>query len=62
MKPVSTISVLLLALLAVAQLVRFLAGWPVSINGFAVPVWLSALPALVAGLLAVLLWRETRRG
>ena len=42
MKPVTTISVFLLALLAVAQLVRFLAGWPVTINGLAAPVWLSA--------------------
>ncbi len=60
--PFTRVAALLLALLAVAQLVRFLAGWPVTINGFAVPVWLSALLALVVGLLAMLLWRESRRG
>lgn len=60
--PFTRIAALLLALLAVAQLVRFVAGWPVTINGATVPVWLSAVLAAVAGLLALMLWRESRRG
>ena len=48
----------LLGFIAVVQAVRFLQAWPVSINGFAVPVWASAIAALGLGALAVLVWRE----
>jgi hypothetical protein len=35
------------------QLARLLLGWPVSVAGVTVPVWASAIAALVAGSLAV---------
>ena len=60
MKPFTRIAALLLAFVAVLQATRFLAGWPVSIDSFVVPVWASALFAVIAGLLAVMLWREAR--
>jgi hypothetical protein len=61
MKPFTRVAALLLAVVAGLQAVRFLAGWPVSINGYAVPVWASAVFAAIAGLLALTLWREARR-
>ena len=61
MKPFTRLGVLLLSLIAALQLVRFLARWPVSIDGVAVPVWLSAVFAAVAGSLAFMAWREARR-
>lgn len=61
MKPFTRLAILLLALIALLQFVRFLTGWPVAINGIAVPVWLSAVFAVVAGVLAAMLWRESRR-
>lgn len=61
MKPFARLSVMLLSLIALLQLVRFLAGWPVAIDGVAIPVWLSAALAAIAGSLAFLLWRESRR-
>ena len=55
------IATLLLALIAVAQAIRFASGWPVTIGSFSVPLWASAVAAVVAGLIAVMLWREGRR-
>ena len=60
MKPFTTIGVLLLALAAVVQLLRFLLGWPVSINGVSIPLWLSAVAFVVIGGIAVMAWRERR--
>lgn len=48
-------------IIAVVQAVRFVRAWPVSINGFDVPVWASAIAALGFGILAVLMWREGGR-
>ena len=60
MKPFTRIAALLLALVAVLQATRFLAGWPGTIDGFGVPVWASAVFAALAGVLALMLWREAR--
>ena len=56
-----TIAALLLGLIAVVQILRFALGWPVTINGFSVPLWASVVAALVAGGVAVMLWRGERR-
>ena len=52
------VAALLLAMVAVAQIVRFVQGWPVTINGFSVPLWASAVLALVCASIAVMLWRD----
>jgi hypothetical protein len=49
----------LLGFIAVVQAVRFVQAWPVSVNGFEVPVWGSAIAAVVIGAIAVLVWRES---
>ncbi len=60
-KPFTTIAVIVLSLIAVLQLLRFLLKWEVTLNGTIVPVWLSGVAFLVAGGLAVMVWRENRR-
>ena len=61
MKPFATLAVFFLGLLSALQLVRFLLGWEVLVNGVAIPLWASAIACIVAGGLAIMLWREARR-
>jgi len=61
MKPIQTVVVVFLSLLALVQLVRVLLGWSVVVNGMDIPIWASVIAVLVAGGLAFLLWREARR-
>ncbi len=60
MKPVSTIVVVVFALVAVVHLMRIIQGWEVIVNGITMPLWVSVVGAIIAGSLAILLWRETR--
>lgn len=60
MKPFTTIAIVFLGLLSALQLVRFLQGWDVIVNGIAIPTWASGVACLIAGGLAVMLWRESR--
>ncbi len=60
MKPFTTIAVVVFALVAVVHLLRLILGWQVTVVGFVVPVWWSALGALVAGGLALMVGREAR--
>ena len=62
MKPFTTIAVVLLALVAVLQLLRFVLGWEITVNGLLVPVWVSAIAFVIAAGLAIMVWREARRG
>ncbi|MES2148290.1 MAG: hypothetical protein V4508_00715 [Pseudomonadota bacterium] len=61
MKPFSTIAALLLGLVALIHALRFVLGWPVTVNGFAVPAWASAIAFAVLGVLALMVWRERGR-
>jgi len=61
MKPYTAITVFLLALIAVVQLLRFILGWEVTVNGLIVPVWLSGIAFVITAGLAVMVWREARR-
>jgi hypothetical protein len=61
MKPFTAIAVVVFACVALLQLVRCIEAWPVSIGGFAVPVWASAVVFFVATVLSVMLWRENRK-
>ena len=60
MKPFTTVAVILLALLALVHLFRFVRGLDIVVNGNAIPLWASAVVALVAGGLALMVWREAR--
>lgn len=61
MKPFAALAVILLGLLSALQLMRFLLGWEVLVNGVAIPIWASAIACMIAGGLAIMLWRESRR-
>ena len=61
MKPFTRITVAFLSLIALLQLLRFILGWEVTLNGAIVPVWASGVAFVIVGGLAVMLWRETRR-
>jgi hypothetical protein len=60
-KPFTIIAIGLLSLIAVLQLLRFILGWEVTVNGLSIPVWASGIAFLVAGGLAVMLWLEARK-
>jgi hypothetical protein len=61
MKPFTTIAVVVFACVALLQLIRFVEAWPISIDGFAIPVWASAIVFVIASMLVVMLWRENRK-
>ena len=61
MKTSTTLAIVFLGLLSVLQLTRVLLGWSVAVNGVSVPIWASAVACVIAGGLALMLWRESRR-
>lgn len=60
MKPFTTIAVILFSLIAVIHLLRLFAGWQIIVIGFVIPVWWSVIGLVIAGGLALMLWREAR--
>ena len=59
-RPFTTIAALVFALVALVHAWRFVAGWEVVVAGYQVPHRASALAAVVAGGLALMVWRERR--
>ena len=60
-KPFTVIAIVLLSLIAILQLLRFILGWEITVQGVSVPVWASGVAFVVAGGLAVMVWLETRK-
>jgi hypothetical protein len=60
-KPFSTIAAIIFALVAAIQLLRFVLGWEIVVNGMSVPLWASAVAFVIAAGLAAAVWREARR-
>lgn len=46
------------AIVALAHLLRLIAGWPVVLNTWPVPMWASGVAVLVAGYLAFAAFRS----
>jgi len=61
MKTSTTLAIVFLGLLSLLQLTRVLLGWSVIVNGVSVPIWASVVACLIAGALALMLLRESRR-
>jgi hypothetical protein len=60
-KPFTKIAVAVFSLIALLQLLRVVSGWEVTVNGITIPIWASVIAFLVAGILAVMVWREASR-
>ena len=60
MKTFTVTSIIIFSLIAILQLIRFVLGWEVSVNGVTIPVWVSGMAFIVLAGLAVMLWRENR--
>lgn len=61
MKPASTVTSLLLGVIALGHLMRIVMGSAVTINERIIPMWPSFVTVVVMGTLAVLVWREARQ-
>jgi hypothetical protein len=59
-KPFTTIAVVIFTLMAIVHLLRLFVGWEVTVVGFVIPVWWSAVGLIIAGGLAVMVWREAQ--
>ena len=60
MKPVTMGAIILLAVVSLAHLVRILFGVQVTVADNVIPMWVSGVAFVVAGGLAILLWRGAR--
>jgi hypothetical protein len=58
MKLFTTITVVVLVLIAAVHALRLWLGWEVTINGVIIPIWASAAGFFAAAGLAIGLWRE----
>jgi hypothetical protein len=60
MKPFTKLAAVLLGIVALAHLYRVLRPFEVVVAGQVVPEWVSLVGLVVPGVLAVMLWRESR--
>jgi len=60
-KPFTTMAVVVFSLVALLQLLRFVSGWEVTVNGTIIPIWASVIAFVVAAGLAIMLWREAHQ-
>lgn len=61
MKPFTAVAVVVFSVIALLQLLRVILAWEVTINGFAIPLWVSVIACVVAAMLAFMLPREARK-
>ena len=61
MKSTNLMATVLLAAVSLAHLLRLVFGLQVTVADRIIPMWVSAIAFLVAGGLAIMLWRGARR-
>ncbi len=61
MKPATLVATIFLALISMAQFLRFVLQVEVKANGIIIPLWPSAVACIFTGALALWLWRENRQ-
>jgi len=59
-KPFTTIAIVVFSLMAALHVLRLIFGWEAVIDGLVIPMWASVVGLIIAGGLAVMLWRESR--
>ncbi len=57
-KPFTTVAVVLFALMALVHVLRLMFSWEITVDGMTIPMWASAVGAIVAAMLAILVQRE----
>ena len=58
MKPFTLIAIMFLSIVALFHILRIVAGADITINSWSVPMWLNGVGAVIAGGLALMLWKE----
>ncbi|MGH8711118.1 MAG: hypothetical protein ACREVA_07350 [Burkholderiales bacterium] len=58
MKPFTNLAIAIFILIAVVHLLRLIYGWEANVNSVVIPMWVSVMGLLIAGVLAYFLWRE----
>ena len=61
MKPASLVTVIFLAFVSIAHLLRVIYRVEIVAGGVSIPIWMSVLACLATAALAGCLWREQRR-
>jgi len=61
MKPVTTIVVILLIIISIAHMLRLIFQVEIIAAGFYIPVWLSIFGCIIPAILALMLWRESKK-
>ena len=59
--PFSAFAAAVFTLVALVHLHRLVFQWEVVVNGAPIPMWTSVLGVLIAGVLAIGVWRESRK-
>lgn len=60
MKTGTLLAIVVFTIVALAHLYRLLSGTEVSINGDLMPQWISVPGVLIPGLIAWVLWKESK--
>ena len=61
MKPFTLLAVVVFSVIALLQLLRVVLAWEITVNGFAIPLWVSVIACVVTATLAFMLPREARK-
>ena len=62
MKPFTRTASVVFAVVCAAHAVRLALHCVVTLDGYTVPMWVSVLGTITPGVLAIMLWRESRAG
>jgi len=60
MKPFTTAAAIVLGIVALVHLYRLVRPFGIVIGGWPAPQWVSIVGLIVAGVLSIMLWRESR--
>lgn len=59
-RPFTRLAAIILLVVALAHLLRIVEGWQVTIADSRMPIWISWVGVIVAGVLSLMLFRESR--
>ena len=60
MKPFTIVAIVIFIFVSLFHLLRYFMGWEVMVNTLVIPMWVSLLGFVIAGGLAIMLWREMK--